>query len=64
MPYIRIEKIDSLLKISINENTIDHVADYKIVSSANGTTELDLKLIFKSNITQFEMSAIPIKPTS
>lgn len=57
--HIKIEKLDSIIRVVIDENMIDHVSDYKITSSADGITELDLKLAFETDVTKFEMSAIP-----
>lgn len=57
--HIKIEKIDSIIRVVIDENVIDHVSDCKITSSADGITELDLKLAFETDVTKFEMSAIP-----
>lgn len=62
--HIKIEKIDSVIGVVIDENVINHVSDYKIASSADGTTELDLKLIFKSDVAKFEMSTTPKAQTS
>lgn len=62
--HIKIEKIDSVIGVVIDGNVINHVSDYKITSSADGTTELDLKLVFETDITKFETSAIQKKQTS
>lgn len=64
MSNVRIQKVDSVKEIVIDGNVIRNVADYKLTSSADGTTELVLKLVFKSDITEFEMSATQEKRTS
>lgn len=53
---VKVERVDSVIEITIDKNVIKHVSDYKITSSADGTTELVLKLVFKSDITEFETS--------
>ena len=58
MNSIRIRKLDSITEVDIDGNVIRNVTDYKVTSSADGTTELLLKLVFKNDITEFEMSAI------
>lgn len=64
MSNVRIQKVDSVKEIVIDGNVIRNVSDYKLTSSADGTTELVLKLVFKSDITEFEMSATQEKRTS
>lgn len=64
MNNIRIHKLDSITEVEIDGNVIRGVADYKVTSSADGTTELVLKLVFKSNVTEFEMSATQEEQTS
>ena len=64
MNNIRIQKLDSITEVEIDGNVIRDVADYKVTSSADGTTELVLKLVFKSNVTEFEMSATQEERTS
>ena len=50
---IHIKRIDSLIDVRINETPIDGVYDYEIKNSADGTTELTLKMKLKSKITSF-----------
>lgn len=50
---IHIKRIDSLIDVRINEIPIDGVYDYEIKNSADGTTELTLKMKLKSKITSF-----------
>lgn len=64
MEMLAIKKVDSLFEVMIDGKRIDHIADYKITSSADGTTELVLKLVFDSDITEFVMSATQTEPTS
>ena len=64
MNNIRIHKLDSITEVEIDGNVIRGVADYKVTSSADGTTKLVLKLVFKSNVTEFEMSATQEEQTS
>lgn len=64
MNNVRIQKLDSISEVAIDGNIIRNVADYKLTSSADGTTELVLKLVFKSNVTEFEMSATQEEQTS
>lgn len=61
---VRIQKVDSVTEVMIDGNIVKNVADYKLTSSADGTTELVLKLVFKSNVTEFEMSATQEEQTS
>jgi hypothetical protein len=62
--HIKIERIDSVIGVVVDGNMIDHVSDYKITNSADGTTELNLKFVFKSDVTKFETSAIQKQQTS
>lgn len=62
--HVKIERLDAITEVFIDGEEIKHVKDYKVTSSADGTTELVLKLVFKSDITKFEMSANQKEQTS
>ncbi len=50
---ISITQLDDMLAVTIDGNVIPNVADYKIISSAHGGTELDLKIITKDSVKEF-----------
>lgn len=64
MKIVSIKKVDALFEVMVDGKRIDHIKDYIVTSSADGTTELVLKLIFDSDITEFVMSANQIELTS
>lgn len=61
---ICIERLGSVFEINIDGCQIKNVSNYKIASSANGITELELKLTFKGELAKFEMSASPESQSS
>lgn len=61
---ICVERLGSVFEIKIDGRQIKNVSDYKITSSANGLTELELKLTFKGELAKFEMSASPESQSS
>lgn len=52
---ISLIRIDGRSLISINGSADFEINDYKVTSSADGNTELDIKIIGKINV--FELSA-------
>ncbi len=58
---IKITQIGKLFAVTIDGNTIQNVTDYKIISSAHGSTELELKIGIPSEITEFVTEAKTIK---
>lgn len=58
---IKITQIGKLFAVTIDGNTIQNVTDYKIISSAHGRTELELKIGISSEITEFVTEANTIK---
>lgn len=61
---VYIERLDSVIEVEIDGNRIKNISDYKITSSANGMTELELKLSFESEFIEFEMLTSQKKQTS
>lgn len=53
---IKLQKLDNAHLVTIDNVEINNVVDYEIKSSANGETELTLKLRFNDNIREFVMS--------
>ncbi len=49
-------RIDGVCMVSVDGKNIDGVKDYKITTSADGNTEIVIKLDFKGSITTFETS--------
>nr|WP_317379431.1 hypothetical protein [uncultured Faecalimonas sp.] len=61
---VRIARLDSTIIVEIDGNRIKNVSNYKITSSANGETELELKISFESEFTEFEMLTNQKRQTS
>lgn len=61
---IQIERIDSVMEVKINGNRIENVTNYKVTSSANGITELELKISFESESVKIETSTNQKEQTS
>ncbi len=54
---VKVTQIGNLFEVEIDGNTISDVTDYKIISSAHGRTELELKISIPSEITEFVTEA-------
>lgn len=54
---IKISRLDEISNIEINGEPLERVLDYKVVSSADGTTELDLKIDISDTFMKFESLA-------
>ncbi len=61
---LNISRTDSISQISINGEPLEKVLDYRITSSADGNTELELKLDVSETFMIFGSSASQIEPTS
>lgn len=61
---IKISRLDSVFDIEINGILIENVSDYRVTSSAGGTTELELKLQINDAFMEFETSASRTEQTS
>lgn len=61
---VKISRMDSISNIEINGKVLENVLDYKVESSADGTTELQLKIDISETFMEFEMSASQTEPTS
>lgn len=51
---VAISKVDSVSLIKINGEKLENVLDYKITSSAYGSTVLELKVDLSDSITEVE----------
>lgn len=58
---VKISRVDSVSSIEINGENLERVLDYKISSSANGKTELDLKIDISEAFMDFATSGGRIK---
>ena len=58
---VKISRVDSVSSIEINGERLERVLDYKISSSANGDTELDLKIDISEAFMDFATSGSQIK---
>lgn len=54
---LKIHRIDNVYDVQINESNIERILDYKISSSADGTTELDLKIDISDAFIEFVKSS-------
>ena len=54
---VKISRLDEISSIEINGESLEKVLDYKIISSADGTTELDLKIDISDTFMKFESLA-------
>ena len=57
---VKISRVDSVTFIEINGERLERVLDYKISSSANGDTELDLKIDISEAFMEFATSGSQI----
>ncbi|EOS68025.1 hypothetical protein C818_04192 [Lachnospiraceae bacterium MD308] len=61
---IKISRLDSVFDVEINGILLENVSDYRVKSSADGTTELELKLNISGAFMEFGTSANQTKQTS
>lgn len=64
MDSVKISKVDSVFEVELNGVRIKNVQDYKLTSSADGTTELELKMKISDAFMKFESSAGRTERTS
>lgn len=55
---IKIKQLDLLYSVEFNGTVIENVCDYKIISSAHGNTELELKLTISNDIKDIVITAM------
>lgn len=58
---ISINRIGRVILGKLGALELDNIVDYKITTSADGTTEVDLKLMFTSEITEVAVSSASSK---
>lgn len=61
---VKISRLDSVFDIEINGMHLENILDYKITSSADGVTELELKLDISGSFMEFGISASQKEQTS
>lgn len=61
---VKISRLDSVFDIEINGMHLENIQDYKITSSADGVTELELKLDISGSFMEFWISASQKEQTS
>lgn len=61
---IKISRMDSVFDVEINGILLENVSDYRLTSSADGTTELELKLNISGAFMEFGTSASQTERTS
>lgn len=58
---ISVKRTGSVILGKLGELELDNIVDYKITTSADGTTEVDLKLVFTGEITEVAVSSASSK---
>lgn len=53
---ITITQLEGMLAVTVDGFSIPNVYDYKVISSAHGGTELELKIITKDSVKEFVSS--------
>lgn len=61
---VKISRLDSVFDIEINGMHLENIQDYKITSSADGVTELELKLDISGSFMEFWIPASQKEQTS
>ena len=56
---VSVSKLDNYTAVVIDGKLIEGVEDYKIASSADGTTELTIHIKLNANIAKYDLQATP-----